>query len=52
MGQKPEEVFELARRFKDLGGNYFSLKQFNEHPANPYHQDETPAREQFEKFLS
>ena len=51
MGQKPEEVFELARRFKDLGGNYFSLKQFNEHPANPYHQDETPAREQFEKIL-
>ena len=51
MGQKPEEIFELARRFKELGGGYFSLKQFNEHPANPYHQDETPKREDFYRIL-
>ncbi|MBT3628188.1 MAG: radical SAM protein [Rhodospirillaceae bacterium] len=51
MGQEPEEIFELAQRFKELGGGYFSLKQFNEHPANPYQQKTTPVREDFYQLL-
>ena len=51
MGQQPDEIFELAHRFKELGGGYFSLKQFNEHPANPYQQDKTPVREDFYRLL-
>lgn len=49
MGQRPEEIYELAARSKEIGASYFSLKQFNLHPANPYAQSEPPTREDFQR---
>lgn len=51
MGQKPDEVYAMAKLFKEIGGSYYSLKQFNEHPDNPYHQDSAVKREDFQRIL-
>lgn len=51
MGQAPEEIYALARRAKDIGATYFSLKQFNLHPANPYREGRTPTRDDFARVL-
>ncbi|MBF0249270.1 MAG: radical SAM protein [Alphaproteobacteria bacterium] len=39
LGQKVEDIVAMGRRIKSLGLNYFSVKQFNEHPRNPFKTD-------------
>ncbi len=52
MGQTPTEILAFAQRVKSIGASYFSLKQFNEHPSNPYAQAATPQRDAFLDLLA
>lgn len=39
LGQNIDDIVKLGERARDMGVDYFSVKQFNEHPRNPFKDD-------------
>jgi cyclic pyranopterin phosphate synthase len=51
LNQPVAELYDHAVRVKALGVDYFSVKQFNPHPRNPFKLDRpVPAAEEFERL--
>ncbi|HLO75649.1 MAG TPA: radical SAM protein [Magnetospirillum sp.] len=52
LGQPGEKILSLAQDVRDLGADYFALKQFNCHPRNAFNVEVSPPAELFAPLLA